>query len=63
MVVQGGILAIIGLLCIFKPDFIWDVTESWKSISSDGPSGPYITMARITGVLMVIGGLYFMFVI
>ena len=48
----GCIAFIVGGILIFlKPEWLWALTEQWKSYAADGPSDFYILNTKIGGVL------------
>ncbi|MDD9270437.1 DUF6199 family natural product biosynthesis protein [Paenibacillus sp. GCM10023248] len=53
----GIFLVICGLLMLFKPSMIWNVTESWKSNDATEPSSLYVWSTRFGGVMVTMVGL------
>ncbi len=56
-IILSIILAIIGIVLIHKPWFIYNLTESWKHDGKGEPSGHYITNARISGYIFATVGM------
>lgn len=58
-------LLVSGLVMIFKPRLVYDLTESWKSDSPGEPSDLFILDVRIGGSLCslvgFVGSIYFLF--
>lgn len=57
-------ITIFGLVALIKPEFIWQLTESWKSNDATEPSDFYVFSTRFGGVcctLAGIGGLFVFF--
>jgi len=53
----GCIAFIVGGILIFlKPEWLWALTEQWKSYAADGPSDFYILSTKISGVLFTVFG-------
>ncbi len=53
----GCIAFIVGGILIFlKPEWLWALTEQWKSYAADGPSDFYILNTKIGGVLFAVFG-------
>ena len=51
----GCIAFIVGGILIFlKPEWLWALTEQWKSYAADGPSDFYILSTKIGGVLFAV---------
>ncbi len=50
-------LAAAGLLMIFKPHWVWSISESWKSSDASGPSTFYIRSVRIGGIMCTLAGI------
>lgn len=48
------ILFIAGMLAVFRPKVVWQITESWKSDDATDPSDLYILITRISGVLFLL---------
>ena len=53
----GLLLLGIGILAFLKPDFIWKVTEQWKSYSADEPSDLYLFSTKFGGILFILLGI------
>lgn len=58
MVVPFRLYCIIvgGILIFLKPEWLWALTEQWKSYAADGPSAFYILNTKIGGVLFAVFG-------
>ena len=53
MVIIGAIiLLIVGIVMICFPDIVYEISESWKSNVSDGPSDHYKIYTRIEGAFI-----------
>ena len=53
MVIVGAIiLLIVGVVMMCFPDIVYEITESWKSNASDGPSDPFKLYTRIEGAFV-----------
>lgn len=53
MVIVGAIiLLIVGVVMICFPDIVYEITESWKSNASDGPSDYFKLYTRIEGAFV-----------
>ncbi len=46
-----------GILILWKPTFIWNITERWKSQGAEEPSSLYLWSIRFGGILCVLIGL------
>ena len=57
MFIISIILIITGIFTFFAPHLIWELTEKWKSYSSDEPSDLYLFFTRLGGILVVIIGI------
>ncbi len=58
MILLGSIFVLImGTVMLLFPEFIYDVTESWKSYSAGEPSKLYIISTRIGGVCCLLAGI------
>lgn len=57
MLVSGSIiLLIIGIIMLFCPGIIYELTEKWKSNTSAEPSGLYRLHIRIGGIVCTLVG-------
>ena len=57
VLISGCIAFIVGGILIFlKPEWLWALTEQWKSYAADGPSNFYILSTKIGGVLFAVFG-------
>lgn len=59
--VFGAFFALLGLLMLRKPDCFWLISEKWKSDSADGPSDLYIFSTKIGGIILLVVGAFFLF--
>jgi hypothetical protein len=57
MLVLYILLALFGLLMVFKPAVVWTITESWKSNDATEPSGLYVWSIRFGGVMCTAAGI------
>ena len=58
MIVIGSIFVLlIGVIMLFFPQFIYEITESWKSYSAGEPSRLYIISTRFGGVCFLLVGI------
>ncbi|OAB46561.1 DUF6199 family natural product biosynthesis protein [Paenibacillus antarcticus] len=59
MLIFAGILIIaIGILNILNPNFAWHLREGWKVDGDSEPSDTYLTLTKITGVLLIVAGIF-----
>lgn len=57
MYILGSIILLIaGVVMLAFPEFVYEITESWKSYSAE-PSELYIIHVRVGGVCFVVVGL------
>lgn len=47
----------LGLLMLFRPTFIWALTESWKSTDATEPSSLYLFSTRFGGTIFTVLGI------
>ena len=58
MYILGSIiLLMVGVLMVSTPDTVYDLTESWKSNASDGPSKLYRIHIRVGGAACLLVGI------
>lgn len=57
MIILAVILIAIGLTMLFKTEWFWTLTESWKSESASGPSELYDINIKFGGVMCFLVGL------
>ena len=50
-------LAIYGAALIWKPEFFYELTESWKHDGGGEPSRSYLLSTRFGGVMCVLAGI------
>lgn len=55
-VIGGIVFIIIGILIFKRPDWVWNLTEKWKSYRADGPSDFYLLSTRIMGGFFALFG-------
>ena len=48
---------IIGFIMLRYPEFIYEITESWKSYSYGDPSDLYVLSTRVGGAVFIILGI------
>lgn len=58
MILAGLLLVAAGVLCILKPEWVWKISESWKSSRADGPSEWYEAHTRLAGIVFLFIGLF-----
>lgn len=51
------IIAVVGVIMIVKPKFIYEITESWKNNSGGEPSEAYILWTRLSGIVCLLIGI------
>lgn len=56
-IILSVILAVIGIVMVWKPKSIYDLTESWKSSTGGEPSDLYLFSTRMGGVLCLLAGI------
>lgn len=52
----GILFLIIGFIMVRFPEFIYEITESWKSYSMGDPSDFYKLSTRIGGIAFILVG-------
>ncbi len=57
MIFVATFLAAAGLLMLLKPQWVWSISESWKSSDATGPSPFYIKSIRFGGILCTLAGI------
>lgn len=57
MIIVAILLAALGLVMIFKPHWLWTISESWKSSDATGPTDLYIKSIRIGGILCTLAAI------
>jgi len=60
-VLASFVLIGLGFLFIIKPKVVWNISDSWKSKGSKGPSDAYKVITRIQGLALLLVGIYLMF--
>ena len=57
-IIAGIILGVMGLsMLLLPPKTLWKITEKWKTKGAGQPSGKYIVIMRILGVVFAaVGG-------
>lgn len=56
MILMGLFILAVGLTMLLKPEWIWHLTESWKSNDGTEPSDLYLWSTRIGGGLFMLAG-------
>ena len=46
-----------GLMHILKPEWIWELTQQWKTQNAQKPSAEYLSATRVRGWVILAGGL------
>ncbi|MEC0089355.1 DUF6199 family natural product biosynthesis protein [Paenibacillus macquariensis] len=63
MLIFAGILFIaIGILNILNPNFAWQLREGWKVDGDSEPSDTYLTLTKISGVLITVAGIFILII-
>ena len=57
-IILGILFIIFGIFIVLKPEFVWQLTESWKSYRAVGASDLYIKTQKIGGIAFIIFGLF-----
>ncbi len=57
MIFAAIFLIALGSVMIFKPQWVWSISESWKSSGAEGPTAFYIRAARFGGILCTLAGI------
>lgn len=52
----GILLIFFGVIIFLKPDWLWAITEKWKSYRADEPSDFYKVCTKFGGILYVLLG-------
>lgn len=52
----GILLILCGLVMVIYPEFVYELTESWKSDAIGTPSEWYIYSTRFGGVMFILAG-------
>ena len=58
----GILFLIFGVLIFLKPDWVWKLTEQWKSYCADEPSDFYIKTTKMGGIIYILLGIAMMIV-
>ena len=53
----GILFLIIGFIMVRFPEFIYEITESWKSYSMGEPSDLYRLSTRVGGIAFIVVGI------
>lgn len=53
----GIVCVLFGVLAFFKPDWLWLISEKWKSYNADEPSDFYKASTKFGGVLFILMGI------
>lgn len=54
MFIVGGVLFVIGIVMVIRPDLFWMITESWKFNQETEPSSLYLFSTRFGGIVFMI---------
>jgi len=57
IILLGILFIAVGVFLFLRPDLAWMITERWKSYRADEPSDFYVVMAKIGGILWILGGI------
>lgn len=58
MVILGAIIeAIIGIVMVVNPEFVYEITQEWKNDGYSGPSKEYILWIRFGGIMFMVVGI------
>ena len=60
-VLLGIVLILWGLVMLCAPNFVYELTQSWKNYSSGEPSDLYRFSTRFGGVMFILVGIGGMF--
>lgn len=63
MIIVDMIIMIAGIVCCTKPEWVWMITESWKSDRTSEPSGAYVKWLKINGMIIIVIGVLLLFTI
>ena len=55
-IILAIIIAVAGVIMIVKPEFIYELTESWKNYSESEPSKAYLLWTRLSGIVCLLLG-------
>jgi uncharacterized protein with PQ loop repeat len=58
-ILLGILFVVFGVAIFVKPIWLWQLTEKWKSYNADEPSDFYIISTKISCVLFVLAGVFF----
>lgn len=56
-ILLGILFLVIGFVMVRFPEFIYEITESWKSYSSGDPSDLYKLSTRVGGIAFILVGI------
>ncbi len=62
MVFVSIFLILVGLVMVALPQFIWQISEKWKSSDASEPSSLYLVSIRVGGILCALAGLATLFI-
>jgi len=57
LLILSLLLLPMGLVMFFRPQWIWAMSEEWKSNDATEPSDLYLLSTRLGGVLSTLAGL------
>ena len=55
-ILSGIAFVALGALLFFKPEWVYELTESWKSYTMGDPSDLYLLLTKFGGVLAALAG-------
>lgn len=56
-ILLGILLAVVGVVMMAAPRFVYEITQSWKNDGGAEPSDMYIWHTRLGGIVFFIGGI------
>lgn len=56
-ILLGILLTIVGIVMIVNPQFVYEITQSWKNSGNSEPSEMYICLTRLGGGVLIIVGI------
>ncbi len=56
MFIVAGLLFVIGIVMVSRPNLFWMITESWKFNQQTEPSSLYLFSTRFGGIIFMIIG-------
>jgi hypothetical protein len=55
--IGGALLILAGIVFFLKPEWVWELTEQWKSYRANEPSDFYCITTKIGGVVLILVGI------